>query len=229
METLTRSGEWFRENFPVTPPTAVTALTDYREKDRKTVWYNSRYYRTNLLWEGGALCIRDIHMFDQRMESDYYRKAGTTNQCVYTTLPVVDGCMWSTREQLAGLRVVRRNADGSLAQAHGGTPAVTEKSKGKLLVEWPMDDGRKLTILLSEEGMEIAVSGKGPDWMLELTAAPGAALPFTAFGARRIAAVQKGFAYAFDCTKGTIATDGTSTGSIFVLHPSDGKISLKFK
>lgn len=115
------------------------------------------------------MCIRDIHMFDQRMESDYYRKAGTTNQCVYTTLPVVDGCMWSTREQLAGLRVVRRNADGSLAQAHGGTPAVTEKSKGKLLVEWPMDDGRKLTILLSEEGMEIAVSGKGPDWMLELT------------------------------------------------------------
>ena len=108
VETLTRSGEWFRKNFPVTPPTAVTALTDYREKDRKTVWYNSRYYRTNLLWEGGALCIRDIHMFDQRMESDYYRKAGTTNQCVYTTLPVVDGCMWSTR---AG-RPPRRNGKG---------------------------------------------------------------------------------------------------------------------
>lgn len=32
VETLTRSGEWFRENFPVTPPTAVTALTDYRER-----------------------------------------------------------------------------------------------------------------------------------------------------------------------------------------------------
>ena len=229
VETLTRSGEWFRENFPVTPPTAVTALTDYREKDRKTVWYNSRYYRTNLLWEGGALCIRDIHMFDQRMESAYYRKAGTTNQCVYTTLPVVDGCMWSTREQLAGLRVMRRTADGSLAPAQGGTPAVTEKGKGKLLVEWPMDDGRQLTILLSEEGMEIAAPGKGPDWMLELTAAPGAALPFTAFGAKRVTAAQKGFAYAFDCTKGTIATDGTSAGSIFVLYPSDGKISLKFK
>jgi len=229
VETLTRSGEWFRENFPVTPPTAVTALTDYREKDRKTVWYNSRYYRTNLLWEGGALCIRDIHMFDQRMESAYYRKAGTTNQCVYTTLPVVDGCMWSTREKLAGLRVMRRTADGSLAPAQGGTPAVTEKGKGKLLVEWPMDDGRQLTILLSEEGMEIAAPGKGPDWMLELTAAPGAALPFTAFGAKRVTAAQKGFAYAFDCTKGTIATDGTSAGSIFVLYPSDGKISLKFK
>ena len=29
-----------------------------------------------------------------------------------------------------------------------------------------MDDGRQLTILLSEEGMEIAAPGKGPDWML---------------------------------------------------------------
>ena len=137
--------------------------------------------------------------------------------------------MWSTREQLAGLRVMRRTADGSLAPAQGGTPAVTEKGKGKLLVEWPMDDGRQLTILLSEEGMEIAAPGKGPDWMLELTAAPGAALPFTAFGAKRVTAAQKGFAYAFDCTKGTIATDGTSAGSIFVLYPSDGKLSLKSK
>ena len=47
--------------------------------------------------------------------------------------------------------------------------------------------------------------------------------------AKRVTAAQKGFAYAFDCTKGTIATDGTSAGSIFVLYPSDGKISLKFK
>lgn len=137
--------------------------------------------------------------------------------------------MWSTREQLAGLRVVRRNADGSLAQAHGGTPAVTEKSKGKLLVEWPMDDGRKLTILLSEEGMEIAVLGQRPRLDAGADAAPVQRCRSRPFGARRIAAVQKGFAYAFDCTKGTIATDGTSTGSIFVLHPSDGKISLKFK
>lgn len=166
VETLTRSGEWFRENFPVTPPTAVTALTDYREKDRKTVWYNSRYYRTNLLWEGGALCIRDIHMFDQRMESDYYRKAGTTNQCVYTTLPSWTAACGAHGRSWPGCGSWRRTADGSLAQAQGGTPAVTEKGKGKLLVEWPMDDGRKLTILLSEEGMEIAVPGKGPDWML---------------------------------------------------------------
>ena len=61
VETLTRSGEWFRENFPVTPPTAVTALTDYREKDRKTVWYNSRYYRTNLLWDGVGLLPQSRH------------------------------------------------------------------------------------------------------------------------------------------------------------------------
>lgn len=229
VETLSQSGEWFRKQFPVTPPTAVTALTDYREKDRKTVWYNSRYYRTNLLWEGDRFCIRDIHMFDQRLESDYYRKAGTTNQCVYTTLPVVDGCMWSTQEKLAGLRPMFRQADGKWAEARGGTPVVSEKGKDKLLVEWPMTDGGKLTLLLSEKKMEITGPGKGTDWMLELTAAPGAQLPFTAFGTNEATATQQGFTYAFGCEKGTIATDGSSAGSVFVLHPANGKITLKFR
>ena len=229
IETLSQSGEWFRKQFPVTPPTAVTALTDYREKDRKTVWYNSRYYRTNLLWEGDRFHIRDIHMFDQRLESDYYRKAGTTNQCVYTTLPVVDGCMWSTQEKLAGLRPMFRKADGNWAEVRGGTPAVTEKGRDKLLVEWPMADGRKLTLLLSEEKMEITGPGKGTDWILELTAAPGVQLPFTAFGRHEATASQKGFTYAFGCEKGTITTDGPSAGSVFVLHPANGKITLKFR
>lgn len=172
METLTRSGEWFRENFPVTPPTAVTALTDYREKDRKTVWYNSRYYRTNLLWEGGALCIRDIHMFDQRMESDYYRKAGTTNQCVYTTLPVVDGCMWSTREKLAGLRVMRRTARRKSGPSAGRHPRRNGKGQGQ--ITRGVADGRRTAAHDTAFGRRDGDRRprQRPDWMLELTAAP---------------------------------------------------------
>src|SRR5690606_21070192 len=53
LETLGQSGAWFKAQFPVTPATAVTALTDVRGEGRRTVWYNSRYYRTNLLWEKG--------------------------------------------------------------------------------------------------------------------------------------------------------------------------------
>ena len=228
VETLTESGAWFRKHFPTTPPTAVSALTDYRAKNRKTVWYNSRYYRTNLLWEGDTFCIRDIHLFDERMESDYYRKAGTTNQCVYTTLPVVDGCMWSTQEQLAGLRVMFRKADGSWSEAQGTAPAVREKGKDRMQIEWPMTEGGELDILLSEDKMEIS----GPqeaEWILELTTAPNAELPFTAFGAKRVTASHGGFGYAFDCLKGTITTNGPSAASVFTLHPANGKIVLEFR
>ena len=49
VETLGESGAWFKECFKVTPATAVTTLTDVRGEGNKTVWFNSRYYRANLL------------------------------------------------------------------------------------------------------------------------------------------------------------------------------------
>ena len=38
VETLGESGAWFKECFKVTPPTAVTTLTDVRGEGNKTVW-----------------------------------------------------------------------------------------------------------------------------------------------------------------------------------------------
>ena len=61
VETLGESGAWFKECFKVTPATAVTTLTDVRGEGNKTVWFNSRYYRANLLWEKGTFRFRDIH------------------------------------------------------------------------------------------------------------------------------------------------------------------------
>ena len=104
VETLETSGKWFRKQFPVTPPTAFSALTDVRDEGRRTVWFNSRYYRANLLWDTNSFRFRDIHLFDERLESDYLTKAGSSNQCIYMTLPVVDGFLWSTADDLAGLR-----------------------------------------------------------------------------------------------------------------------------
>ena len=43
VETLGESGAWFKERFKVTPPTAVTTLTDVRGEGNKTVWFNSRF------------------------------------------------------------------------------------------------------------------------------------------------------------------------------------------
>lgn len=42
VETLERSGKWFRKNFPLTPATSLVALDDWKNQGNKTVWYNSR-------------------------------------------------------------------------------------------------------------------------------------------------------------------------------------------
>ncbi|MCP4224186.1 MAG: hypothetical protein GY773_12635, partial [Actinomycetia bacterium] len=70
-KTLAETGEWFKARYRVTPPTSVTVLSDYSPKDLKTVWFNSRFYRANLLWDRGTLRFRDIHLFDEEVASDY--------------------------------------------------------------------------------------------------------------------------------------------------------------
>ena len=67
VETLAESGKWFRQHYKITPATAVTVTEDLKGSDRKTVWFNSRFYRVNLLWENGTLRIRDIHLFDNEI------------------------------------------------------------------------------------------------------------------------------------------------------------------
>ena len=98
IETLEESGRWFKKKYPVTPPTSVTALTDTYDNGNRTVWFNSRFYRTNLLWNDRSIRFRDIQLFDERIESDYLKQRGTSNQCVYTTCSILDGFLWMSMQ-----------------------------------------------------------------------------------------------------------------------------------
>lgn len=232
VETLAESGKWFKTQFPVTPSTAITTLSDIRDNDRKTVWYNSRFYRTNLLWEGNTFRFRDIHLFNEAYASDYLTKAGTSNQCVYTTLPFVDGCMWSSVDELAGLRLNYKDTSGKMVEAKGGTPIVTEK--GNILqVEWPLENKKAVMhITFEEDCMEVTChpADKNFVWNLELSAQPNAALPFTTVGDKAVQAVQKDFNYQIACKDGKF-TDCRSqlSGNVFRIEPSRNKITLMFK
>lgn len=133
IETLGRSGEWFKKTFAVTPATAVTALTDVREQGNRTVWFNSRYYRANLLWEKQGFRFRDFHLFDERYASAYFDKAGKGNQFLFYTLPVVDGFGWSRADDRAGLRVMRLDEKGNKQKELVlGNPVVVEMNSDQL-------------------------------------------------------------------------------------------------
>jgi hypothetical protein len=220
IETLETSGRRFRENYPLTPATAVTALADYRNQGNKTVWYNSRFYRVNLIWEGDSFRFRDIHLFDERMESDYLTKAGTSTQCVFTTLPFVDGFFWSDKDKKAGLRLTDKDGNRPAVNA----PLVSELPDNVLQVEFSTDSRQTFRIVFYEDRFEMVCTKGAKDWALELEAKPNAKLPFLSVESNQIKASWNGFDYGVIIEKG--AAEKTAN-SLFRIKPDEGKIVIK--
>jgi len=232
VETLTESGEWFKSQFPLTPATAVTALTDYQNNNKKTVWYNSRFYRSNLLWEGNQLRIRDIHVFNENYQSSYLTKAGTSTQCIYTTLPIVDGFQWSTTDFLAGVRFLYKDNNGKMVEMKGKDPTIIEK-QDDMLVEWPLANGTATySLLFSEDQLEIScnTSLENHQWELALSTSPEAKLPFTTIKSDKVNASLNGFDYEIHCRQGQfIDCRGKKSNTVLRIKPHQNKIILIFK
>lgn len=225
LETLEQSGLWYKEQFAVTPSTAVTTLTDVRNEGNKTVWFNSRYYRTNLLWENKSFRFRDIHLFDEKFESDYWRKAGEGNQFFYYTLPVVDGFLWSTTDNRAGLRIMRLDNEGNKTEILLNEPIVTEPAKEVLAVECKDDNGNVFKIVFNEKQFEVSCEAKEKDlnWLLELKTAEGKELPFESIEGNQVQANFRNFKYQITCSKGSVKKSDQSD-YIFQLIPANNAL-----
>ncbi len=160
VETLQTSGEWFRETFETTPATAVVALDDWRAEGRRSIWYESRFYRANLCWEGAAWRVRDLHLFNEQYPERYLQATVTTHHCTYDTLPVVDGFNWSRPGgTLAGLRLVQETSAGDLHDLECGEPVVTETGDDRLLVTMPITTGGEVRLHFSPRAVRIEVTG----------------------------------------------------------------------
>lgn len=123
VETLAQSGAWFRQKYPLTPPSALVAPHDLNAPQRGALWYCSRDYRASLVWDDGELRIRDIQHFDERRAEPFLTITCPSTACKYDALPVMDGFLWSSAEQRAGLRIMTEN--GTPLQL-ADTPQCTE-------------------------------------------------------------------------------------------------------
>ncbi|MBR5977516.1 MAG: hypothetical protein IK033_00765, partial [Verrucomicrobia bacterium] len=186
----------------------------------------------NLLWEGTNLTIRDIHLFNEDFASDYIDKAGTFTQCIYTTLPFVDGFVWSSAEKRAGLRLYKVTADGKRSLIQGKAPVITSGNK-TLQVEWQTLDEQAIFAFTFTEG-EMTVACKSKDtsfqWDMELTTAPAAPLPFLHIDSQTIQALYKDFPYQITCKQGTcVDTRKPGQESVLRLEPKNQTVTLGFK
>ena len=220
IETLAETGRWFKENYPTTPPTTVITTEDYQGNNRKTLWYNCRNYRANLLWEGPSLKIRDLHVFDERLRSEYLDRPDTLPAFRYETLPLVDGCLWSTAEKMAGLHLVAPNFQGAAP--------VFSSEADKQLVTWPSANGKGRFILsFTENDFEVAAQGGVEDWYLELSVAPEAKLPFTRIDDKSVRGHYLGMDYGLTLGKGTVTDLRSDTSdTVFRIDPQNNRIDV---
>jgi len=223
VQTLGETGKWFKDRYTVTPPTSVTVLKDHSEKDQKTVWFNSRFYRANLLWDQGTLRFRDIHLFDETVASDYLTKRGRSSQCFYYTLPFVDGFIWSSLQTVAGLRL---KSTGGL-EIKGGDPTVDDRTDGVLAVRWPIHSPEgEIVIVFNEMSLSVSAEGvKTDNWLLELSFDKKTDLPFRKIDRKKVSCTYRNAPYVISAIQG-VFTDESGSGLRII--PEDKRIVLDF-
>ena len=225
VETLAESGEWFSDKYKTTPATSVTALDDLPGSNQKTVWFNSRFYRANLLWENGTLRFRDIHLFDENLQSKYLTENVSSNECFFFTLPFVDGHVWSSTEEIAGLRL-KALVNGAEVSLKGGVPTITSFKRGTLHVEWPLEsiDGTFL-MDFDEQKIDMRIKAhKTIDWYWNLTTKEDAELPFREISSSVVNCQFDGMNYSLNAKKGIFSKSDDQVA--LKISPVDNKIIL---
>ncbi|MGA2247895.1 MAG: hypothetical protein ABSH48_23150, partial [Verrucomicrobiota bacterium] len=150
VKTLAQAGRWFRDHYAVTPATAVVSLNDWKHENRKTVWYDSRFYRLNVLWENGAFFIRDLHRFDEKVVSKTHDRALATRSLAYGTEPLMDGALWSGSER-AGMWPVLLAPDGKTSPlTPEGLAVVKELNRTDLSITQPLLGGGTFNMICRE-------------------------------------------------------------------------------
>lgn len=217
VEILSRSGEWFKNSYPLTPPSAVVAERDLDAPQRGALWYCSRHYRASLLWDGAELRLRDIQLFDARREEPFLRGVCTESACKYDALPVLDGFLWSDSGHKASLRILDA---GGTPIALLNPPQVVEHDRQTLHAR--LDDRFAFTFA------EDAFALQGPadsGWTLAAAWPPTVATAFVGAETGRLRYRHEGYTYAIPVLAGSAEprADG------FTLRPdATGLIRLGF-
>ncbi|MGE9294104.1 MAG: hypothetical protein ACQKBW_10865 [Puniceicoccales bacterium] len=233
VETLSDTGRWFRETYPMTPPQATVALEDTLGGDRKSAWYHSRYYRLNLLLEENRLYLRDLHLFDERYAEHYDTSVCDTHAARFDTLPLLDGFGWSaSRDDRALGHWYTRTSNGEedLELELAGVPdvAIDEESE-TLKLSFALSDGDTLFLRAAEQSLTARLKSGRPLALCIRWSTEGIApAPSPRLEADKISYVHRGFPYALKLPQGTASMpDSTTTGYALSSSP-EGTLELRF-
>jgi len=224
IETLSETGEWFKKKYKITPAASVEISNGMNGDARKTVWFNCRNYRANVVWENNTLRFRDIHLFDENLSSDYRLNKTDKTSCRYYTLPVVDAVEWSDSANIAGLRL-KALINNREVLIKGGIPVVSDKGKGNLHITWPLTntDGNFI-IDFDEHGISMMFENNSTaEWYFDFTAADKN-IPLNKIGENGVTFINKNTSYNLNIPDGSITVP--NNGAIFRMKPKAGRLYI---
>ncbi|MBO9605619.1 MAG: hypothetical protein J7639_06695 [Paenibacillaceae bacterium] len=238
VETLAESARRYKEQYTVTPASSICALHDWKQEDRQSVWFNNRNYRINLLRERDTVRIRDIHLFDETYAERYLRDACETKDCIYDTLPVLDGARWSGNSILAGIEPYVNDERGVSVPASVRSLRVDESVPEQLTIILDIDNGASaggtLAITCAETGITIRSDFTG--WELLMKWAATSEQPEIRGRNDGLRYTYNGHSYVLECKGGALITRvplsndpaGKPFSAQYALRPNDRELTLAF-
>jgi len=179
----------------------------------------------NILWEDGHLRIRDIHLFNENLPDIYTTQVATENECTFFTLPVVDGYLWSKKNELAGLRL-KAVINGTEVLLEGKQPVFKNVGNKAVHISWPLSTVKgSLEMQLDEKSFRMQLVSAAPcSWYLELNTVPDAALPFKEVTPQQLHCSFENMAYSLQAVKGTFSKPGSE--AVLRITPQKNAIGL---
>lgn len=86
VETLGETGRRYKATYETTPASTITAHSAFNDENKKSIWYSSRFYRTNVYMDG-IVRLRDLHLFSEKFPDPFEDTVCEANEATYETLP----------------------------------------------------------------------------------------------------------------------------------------------
>lgn len=88
----------YMKSFKLTPCTTVEA----HKENSSTLWFNSRFHRSNLYIHDKKIFLRDIFVFNENYRERYFDEVTENKNLYFDNLPVIDCFRWSNKGKIGG-------------------------------------------------------------------------------------------------------------------------------
>ncbi len=216
IETLGESGRWFQGRYDETPATSIVSYHDWKQQGCKTVWYNCKNYRANVLIDGTRFWIRDMFLFRDQYAERYLTQTEPSQVLRFDNLPLMDGNRMSGGGIRAGIYCYNGEQELHCVQFH-----CENTGEDSIRVTFSQTEIGDVVMHFSPDALRVIVEPSDVNFrMLAKFSTESTELPtLVAADENTLQLKHNGFSYSVSLTRGRLQN--------FNMYPIDGEICLR--